>query len=112
MDAGRTIRRARSRAGLSLRQLAALAATSHATIAAYEQGHKVPRVDTLARICRAAGFALDVDLDPRPAGDDLEAKRRALLDVLALADAYPFERSGPLEAPVFGRTTPGAGRPA
>lgn len=101
MTAGDIIALARQRSGLSLRELAAQAGTSHATIAAYEQGRKVPRVDTLARICRAAGQALDFGLDPRPANDAREDRRRALLDVLALADAFPFARQGPLDAPVF-----------
>ncbi len=102
MDAAQTIRLARARSGLTLRQLAERAGTSHATIAAYEHGHKIPRVDTLQRICRAAGFALDIRLEPRPAGQAREQTRRALLDVLALADAFPFQRSGPLDAPIFG----------
>lgn len=103
MNAAHVLRRARLDAGLSLRGLAALAATSHSTLAAYESGAKIPRVDTMVRICRAAGYAVDVDLVPRMAaearlraGDDLEK-------LLALADAYPFERTGPLDAPVFGR---------
>lgn len=97
------IRRARRGSGLSLRELAARAGTSHATIAAYEQGRKVPRFDTLQRICRAAGYALDTDLDPRPAAVDREARGRALVDVLELADAFPMQRTGPLDLPVFGR---------
>ena len=54
MDAARTLRRARRDAGLSLRALAGRAGTSHATLAAYEAGRAVPRVDTLDRILRAA----------------------------------------------------------
>lgn len=103
MLAADIIRLARHRSGLTLRELADRAGTSHATIAAYEQGRKTPRVDTLDRLCRAAGQAIDWDLDPRPSGDDREARRLALLDVLALADAFPFERTGPLDAPVFSR---------
>jgi len=101
MTAGEIVALARRRSGLSLRELAARAGTSHATIAAYEQGRKVPRVDTLERICRAAGQAVDWDLDPRPADGERDARRRDLLDVLALADTFPFARQGTLEAPVF-----------
>ena len=62
MHAGSTLRTARQRAGLSLRRLAALAETSHSTLAAYEADRKVPTVETLDRIVRAAGFDLEVDL--------------------------------------------------
>lgn len=103
MTAGEILATARRRSGLSLRELAARAGTSHSTIAAYEQGRKVPRVDTLARICRAAGQALDWGFETRPGGAEREQRRQSLLDVLALADAFPFARTGPLDAPVFPR---------
>ena len=48
MDAATTITWVRREAGLTLRALAARAGTSHATIAAYEAGRKVPNADTLA----------------------------------------------------------------
>lgn len=102
MDASRTLRRARLAAGMTLRQLAAAAGTSHATLAAYEQGRKVPRADTLVRICGAAGFVLDAHLARRPGRAD-PARGGDLLDVLALADAYPLGRTGPLTCPVFDR---------
>lgn len=108
MDVAAILRRARQDAGMTLRALAAAAATSHSTLAAYEQGRKVPRTDTLERICAAAGFALDVELVARPGRRD-PGRAQELLDVLALADAYPLARTGPLECPVFGRprlTTP------
>src|SRR5439155_24494308 len=75
MDVPRTLRRARVKAGLSLRALAARAGTSHATVAAYEAGRAVPRVDTLDRILRAAGYATDIDVAWRP--DATNAERRA-----------------------------------
>ena len=56
MDAARTLRRARRSAGLTLRQLAIRSETSHATLAAYESGRVTPRVDTLDRVLRAAGY--------------------------------------------------------
>jgi transcriptional regulator with XRE-family HTH domain len=64
MDAAGTVRTARRRAGLSLRQLARSARTSHSTLSAYESGKKVPSLATLARIVSAAGFALDLELSP------------------------------------------------
>lgn len=99
MDAARTIRNARSSAGLSLRQLAALAGTSHATISAYETGAKCPTVDTLVRIVRAAGHAIDAELHPRVRdggrrGDELVA-------VLQLAEAFPARHAETLSYPVF-----------
>src|SRR5947208_16697096 len=91
VDAARTLRRARVRAGLSLRALAALAGTSHATLAAYEAGRAVPRVDTLDRILRAAGYATDIDVVRR--ADATDAERRAkgdeLRQALELAAMFP-----------------------
>jgi transcriptional regulator with XRE-family HTH domain len=104
MDAGETIRNARQRGGFTLRGLARLAGTSHSTLAAYESGAKVPRVDTLQRILRAAGFALDLRLERR--ADDAstrEAKGRELADVLELAAEFPLRDLGPLRYPPFGR---------
>jgi transcriptional regulator with XRE-family HTH domain len=88
------LRRARRRAGLSQRELAARAGTSHATLALYERGTKVPRVDTLDRILRAAGFAPEVVLSARPDGDrsDREAKGRELFEALELAAHFPVRR--------------------
>ncbi|HEX9766482.1 MAG TPA: helix-turn-helix transcriptional regulator [Nitriliruptorales bacterium] len=104
MDASEVIREVRQRAGLTLRELAERARTSHSTLAAYERGRKVPRVDTLARICRASGFAVDAALTPRPSGAERRRRGQALEDVLELADAYPLRRTGPMELPVFGRS--------
>ncbi|HEX7168905.1 MAG TPA: helix-turn-helix transcriptional regulator, partial [Acidimicrobiales bacterium] len=87
MDAARTLRRVRLGAGLSLRGLAARAGTSHATLAAYEAGRAIPRVDTLDRILRAAGYAADIDVAPRPdaTDDERKAKGDELLQALDLA---------------------------
>jgi transcriptional regulator with XRE-family HTH domain len=74
MDPAHLIRSARRRAGLSLRELAARSATSHATLAAYEQGRKVPRADTMLRILEAAGTEL-VPAPVRRADHSLEARR-------------------------------------
>jgi transcriptional regulator with XRE-family HTH domain len=103
MDAAVVIRAARRRAGLSLRELAKRAGTSHSTLSAYEQGDKVPRTDTLIRICLAAGWALDWRFSPRLADPDRLERGEELIEVLELADAFPLRRSGPLDLPVFGR---------
>ena len=93
MDAATTLRSARARAGLGLRDLARRAETSHATLRAYEQGAKVPRVDTLDRIVRAAGFDLAADLGPRWPDGEREARGRELMEALELAAAFPVTRS-------------------
>lgn len=104
MRASDTIRHARRRAGLSLRELADRAGTSHPTLAAYEGGRKVPRVDTLDRILRAAGFATDIELRSRADGPgDRASKGHELLEVLDLADRFPARPSRRLLYPAFGR---------
>lgn len=91
MEAASTLRRVRLSAQLSLRALAERANTSHATLAAYEAGRTIPRVDTLDRILRAAGYASDITTSGRPDATDAdrEAKGRELLQVLDLAARFP-----------------------
>jgi transcriptional regulator with XRE-family HTH domain len=103
MDAARTLRRARGRAGLSLRVLAERAGTSHATLAAYEAGRAVPRVDTLDRILRAAGYATDIDVVPRPDATDAQrvAKGVELREALDLAAMFPARHARRLRFPPF-----------
>jgi transcriptional regulator with XRE-family HTH domain len=55
--------RARRSAGLSQRQLASRAGTSGATIAAYEGGHKEPRLSTLCRLIEATGSTLVIGVE-------------------------------------------------
>ncbi len=102
MDASGTLRRARDRSGLSLRELARRAGTSHATLVAYEAGEKVPSVATLDRIVRHAGFALEVDLSPLADGSP-EERGRELADALELAAAFPARHAEAIEYPVFRR---------
>lgn len=101
MDAANTLRLARLRSGLSLRALAERAGTSHATLTAYEAGRTVPRVDTLDRILRAAGFASDITTSGRPDATDAdrEAKGRELLQVLDLAAQFPAHHDAGLAFP-------------
>jgi transcriptional regulator with XRE-family HTH domain len=105
VDVSRTLRRARAKAGLSLRVLAERAGTSHATLVAYESGRVVPRVDTLDRILRAAGFATDIDLAWRPDSTDAErgAKGEELRQALELAAMFPARHSRRLPFPPFPR---------
>lgn len=101
VEAAAVCRAARLCAGLTLRALAERAGTSHSTLAAYEQGRVVPRTDTLVRICDAAGVRLDAGLMPIGSPSERAERGRQLMDVLALADAFPLQRTGPLDAPVF-----------
>ena len=96
--------RARSSAGLSLRQLAAAAGTSHATLSDYEHARREPRLSTVERIARAAGFQVELRLHRRAdAGDARHEKGRELADVLELAEAFPARHDDELAMPVFGR---------
>jgi transcriptional regulator with XRE-family HTH domain len=105
VDAARTLRRARLDAGLSLRSLAMRAGTSHATLAAYEAGRAVPRVDTLDRVLRAAGYTTDIAVTRR--ADGTEAERRAkgeeLRAAIELAEHFPARHASRLRFPPFGR---------
>jgi transcriptional regulator with XRE-family HTH domain len=105
VDAARTLRRARLNAGLSLRALAERAGTSHATLAAYEAGRAVPRVDTLDRILRAAGYATDIKVTRRADATDAErsAKGHELLQALELAAMFPTRHARLLRFPRFPR---------
>jgi transcriptional regulator with XRE-family HTH domain len=99
--ATRQLQHARLAAGLSLRELAARAGTSHATLLAYEQGKKVPSVTTFLRILEAAGYGVDIRLNKRirerdgiPRGEELEA-------VLRLAEQFPTRVSKRMAFPVW-----------
>ena len=105
MDAAVTLRRVRLRSGLTLRALAARAETSHSTLSAYEAGRKIPTVETLDRIARAAGFELDVELAPAVGGIDRTARGRELAEVLELAEQFPARHAAKLDFPVFPRAS-------
>ena len=59
MDAARALLQARRRARYSQRQLAAASGVAQPTIARIERGLETPRVDTLDRLLRACGDALE-----------------------------------------------------
>ena len=86
-----------------MRQLAARAATSHSTLAAYESGAKSPNTDTFLRILRAAGFEPSVVLVPRGPFFDEAARAAEIEQVLALADALPVRHERVMPHPVFAR---------
>jgi transcriptional regulator with XRE-family HTH domain len=109
MDADQLLRVARRRAGLSLRELALRAGTSHATLAAYEAGRKRPGADTLDRVLAAAGVERTAELRPAVGGADRSARGRELIDALELAAMFPARHDPELAAPVFPRTPVPAG---
>jgi len=104
VDAAVLIRRARLDAGLTLRDLARRASTSHSTLAAYESGRSSPTASTLDRVLRAAGYAVDVTLTPRSNAhhQDANARGAELVDVLELAAQFPARHSATLTYPIFG----------
>jgi len=61
MSSRSLLRRARRRAKLSQRQLAAIAGVPQSTVARIELGALSPRTDTLERLLRAAGQALTIE---------------------------------------------------
>jgi transcriptional regulator with XRE-family HTH domain len=100
--AAELLRAAREQAGLSLRAAAALAGTSHATLAAYEHGRKTPRVGTYLRLLRAYGYSADIELSSRVRSKDGYPRGRELEDVLALAEQFPARHAATLAYPRFG----------
>ena len=98
-----TLRAARARAGLTLRELALRAGTSHSALVAYEQGRKSPSVATFLRIIDACGFATDFELSPRIRERDGLARGRELEEVLNLAAQFPARHAKTMRYPKFGR---------
>ncbi|XOV87022.1 MAG: helix-turn-helix domain-containing protein [Pseudomonadota bacterium] len=99
-----TLQAARTRAGLSLREAATLAGTSHATLHAYETGKKTPSVDTFIRILEAMGFALEFELHPRIREADGLKRGEELRQVLELAEQFPARVPRYMDHPCFPRT--------
>jgi transcriptional regulator with XRE-family HTH domain len=102
VQASLALRSARRRSGLSLRELARRAGTSHATLLAYESGEKVPSVETFDRIVRAAGYDAALQLTPRVGDVDRRDRGRELREVLDLAAKFPARHSQRLTFPRFG----------
>ena len=104
--AARTLAAARERAGLSLRELARRAGTSHPTLLAYETGRKNPSVATFLRILAACGYAVDFNLSPRIRWQDGIPRGEELEQVLALAAEFPASPARRMRYPVFPRPAP------
>ena len=99
--AARIIHQARTKAGLSLRELGRRAGTSHATLIAYEAGTKVPGFDTFIRIIEACGFAVQASFVPRVRHRDGIARGDELIEVLRLAEQFPSKVARKMEYPSF-----------
>jgi uncharacterized protein len=107
--AGKLLREARRRAGLTQLALAERAGLAQSVISAYERGHREPSVETLRRLIAAAGFDLELVLRERavPAGvlprsEVGERLRRHRSAVLCAA-----ERRGCRNVRVFGSVARG-----
>lgn len=101
--AGECLARARREAGLSLRELARRAGTSHATLSAYERGTKSPTLLTFLRIIEACDFAVDMCYRPRIRQSHGVARGQELVEVLRLAAQFPGRPSRTLQVPNFAR---------
>ena len=97
-----TLRRARRGADLSLRELAQRAATSHATILAYEKGTKTPGAATFLRLLDACGYAVDIRLTPRIRRRDGLDRGAELEQVLRVAEQFPVRAPRRMAYPRFG----------
>ncbi len=86
-DSGALLREARSRAGLSQRQLAQRAGTAQSVVARIELGQASPTWQTLTRLLAAAGFDVDAQLAIRPV-----VGSHMLEDVARILGLTPEER--------------------
>ncbi len=60
LDVGALVAEVRRRADLTQAALAERLGTTQSAVSAWERGHDIPRVDTLARILTACGFEADL----------------------------------------------------
>jgi len=101
MNAALIISTARKRSGLSLRELAVRAGTSHATLSAYEHGRVDPTTGVLTRILGAAGQSIESTLLGTPTAVGGLSRGEELVAVLELAEQFPARHAARLEFPVF-----------
>ena len=86
-DAGRLLRDARGRAGLSQRQLAQRSGTAQSVVSRIETGRTDPSTATLQALLAAAGYRLRAELEPLPVADT-----HMLEDVARILRLTPTER--------------------
>ncbi len=110
MNITNSLQRARKRAGLTLRQLAGRAETSHATLSAYEHQHKSPSLNTYLRLMEAAGYAVDVRLRKRIRRHNGVPRGEELAEVLHLAEQFPANPAGKLNYPALFNLYPKPGQ--
>ena len=104
--AGDTLRRARSAAGLTQRELADRAGVTQGVVSVYESGRRQPSLPTFVGLLRAAGYEVDLNLrSRRPSGPVLERLRRHRGEIAAAA-----ARRGVAVRGVFGSVARGEER--
>lgn len=101
LHCARQLQEARLASGLSLRELARRAGTSHATLLAYENAKKVPAITTWLRVMEAAGLAVDLVSSRRIRERDGIDRGEELATALRLAEKFPARLPRHLEAPRF-----------
>lgn len=100
-NTARQLRESRHASGLSLRELATRAGTSHSTLLAYEQGKKTPSITTYFRILEAAGFAVDITVTKRIREENGIPRGEELAAVLMLAEQFPVKAARHMAFPRF-----------
>jgi len=105
VDAGILVREARLAAGLSQRELARRAGIPQPTLSRIERGRASPRFDTLDRLLRACGKALEVVGRPGLGVDRSLIRERLRLrpGERARLAALEWERTRVFERPRAGR---------
>lgn len=110
------LREARTRAGLSQREIARLAGTAQSVVARIETGLANPGADTLERLLSAAGFRIGMELVPQLITDPIVEAYKRDVDRSLLRrnlEKTPEERVRSLQALAdFAREARQAGRAA
>lgn len=96
--AGDVLREARERAQLSQTDVARRSGIAQSVISAYESGRREPGVRTLARLVKATGHELELDVVPAPdrqlglpdtpLGRRLRRRRKVIIDIAARRGAH------------------------
>lgn len=98
MMAGRLVREARKRAGITQQELARRAGTTQSAIARLESGRTEPSLDTIRRLVRLCGLDVAVGLVPEDGSDWSGARANLALGVdervRQHAAALRFARAG------------------
>lgn len=99
--AAELLRAARRRAGLTQQALAQRAGVTQSVVSAYESGRREPALSTLARLIRATGNELAVEirrgtnsLPPSPLAERLMARRLAVVETAARYGAHDVRLFG------------------